>query len=132
MSSKISIVRSKISEKIQSLNKGRALFTAFMLPTAMTLLPMNANAANDTIWTKASEIMQDVYTQVLGISTIAAIVTASIALLLMNFSKSGKTVDESRSWLKRIIITWAILNSLGFIMAYVTPFFQGGQWTASP
>ena len=132
MSSKISIVRSKISEKIQSLNKGRALFTAFMLPTAMTLLPMNAYAANDTIWTKASEIMQDVYTQVLGISTIAAIVTASIALLLMNFSKSGKTVDESRAWLKRIIITWAILNSLGFIMAYVTPFFQGGQWTASP
>jgi len=50
-------------------------------------------------------------------------------LLLMNFSKTGKTVDESRAWLKRIIITWAILNSLGFIMAYVTPFFQGGQWT---
>ena len=103
-----------------------------MLPTAMTFMPMSAYAANDTIWTKASEIMQDVYTQVLGISTIAAIVTASIALLLMNFSKSGKTVDESRAWLKRIIITWAILNSLGFIMAYVTPFFQGGQWTASP
>ena len=74
--------------------------------------------------------MKDVYSQVLGISTIAAIVTASIALLLMNFSKTGKTVDESRAWLKRIIITWAILNSLGFIMAYVTPFFQGGQWTA--
>ena len=65
--------------------------------------------------------MQDVYTQILGISTIAAIVTASIALLLMNFSKSGRTVDESRAWLKRIIITWAILNGLGFIMAYVTP-----------
>ena len=31
--------------------------------------------------------------------------------------------------LKRIIITWAILNSLGFIMAYVTPFFAGGTWT---
>ena len=74
--------------------------------------------------------MADVYTQVLGISTSAAIVTASIALLLMNFSRSGKTVDESRAWLKRIIITWAILNSLGFIMAYVTPFFAGGTWTA--
>ena len=62
------------------------------------------------------------------ISTIAAVVTASVALLLMNFSKSGKTVDESRAWLKRIIITWAILNGLGFIMAYITPFFAGGQW----
>ena len=71
----------------------------------------------------------DVYTQILAISTIAAIVTASVALLLMNFSRSGRTVDESRAWLKRICITWAILNGLGFIMAYVTPLFSGGQWT---
>ena len=60
---------------------------------------------------------------------VAAIVTASVALLMMNFSRSGRTVDESRSWLKRIIITWVILNGLGFIMAYITPFFAGGQWT---
>ena len=80
------------------------------------------------VWTKATEIMQDVYTQILAISTIAAIVTASVALLLMNFSRSGKTVDESRAWLKRIVITWAILNSLGFIMSYIVPFFEGGQW----
>lgn len=66
-----------------------------------------------------------------GISTIAAIVTAAIALLMMNFSRSGRTVDESRAWLKRIVITWAVLNGLGFIMSYVTPFFSGGQWTAS-
>ena len=85
--------------------------------------------AADTIWAKASEIMKDVYTQVLAISTIAAVVTAAVALLLMNFSRSGRTVDESRAWIKRIIITWAILNSLGFIMSYVTPFFSGGQYT---
>ena len=103
--------------------------------TAMPAFATNGNNAaattGTTVWTKASEIMQDVYTQILGISTIAAIVTASIALLLMNFSKSGRTVDESRAWLKRIIITWAILNGLGFIMAYVTPFFSGGTWTPS-
>ena len=46
------------------------------------------------------------------------------------FFRSGRTVDESRAWLKRIIITWAVLNGLGFIMSYVTPFFSGGQWTA--
>ena len=55
-------------------------------------------------------------------------VAASVALLMMNISKSGKTVDESRAWLKRIVITWAILNGLGFIMAYITPFFAGGKW----
>ena len=82
------------------------------------------------IWTKATEILQDVYSQILLISTIAAVVTASIALLMMNFSKSGRTVDESRASHKRICKTWAILNGLGFIMAYITPFFAGGQWTA--
>ena len=130
MRSNITGIWDRFKATIKAIDKGRALYTAFVLPTAMTLLPTTAFAANDTIWTKASEIMKDVYSQVLGISTIAAIVTASIALLLMNFSKTGKTVDESRAWLKRIIITWVILNSLGFIMAYVTPFFQGGQWTA--
>ncbi len=92
-----------------------------------TLLCQPASAA--TIWEKASEVMKDVYTQVLGISTIAAIVTAAVALLMMNFSRSGRTVDESRAWLKRIVITWIILNSLGFIMSYITPFFTGGQYT---
>ena len=95
----------------------------------VTCFAAGPNGTTD-MWTKASEIMKDVYGKVIGISTIAAVVTAAVALLLMNFSKNGKTVDESRAWLKRIIISWAILNGLGFIMAYVTPFFSGGQWTA--
>ena len=44
-------------------------------------------------------------------------------------SRSGKTVDESRAWLKRICLSWAIINGLGFIMAYITPFFADGKWT---
>ena len=130
MNSKVKSDSAPQSGRCRKANIGSALFTGF---AAVSMLPLMAGTAlaADTIWTKASEIMKDVYTQILGISTIAAIVTASIALLLMNFSKSGKTVDESRAWLKRIIITWAILNSLGFIMAYVTPFFSGGTWTAT-
>ena len=109
---------------------GRALFTVFMAVSLFSMFPTTAFAATD-VWTKANEIMKDVYTQILGISTIAGIVTAATALLLMNFSRNGKTVDESRAWLKRIIITWAILNGLGFIMAYITPFFAGGQWAVT-
>ena len=117
MHSNIKLAGQKLRGKIRRIDKGRVLYTAFLIPTALAMTPLQAHAAGETIWSKASEIMQDVYTQILGISTIAAIVTASIALLLMNFSKSGRTVDESRAWLKRIIITWAILNGLGFIMA---------------
>ena len=107
---------------------GRILYTGFLGTSLLPMLCQSAFAA-DTLWTKASEVMKDVYTQILGISTIAAIVTAAVALLMMYFSRSGRTVDESRAWLKRIVITWIILNSLGFIMSYITPFFSGGQYT---
>ena len=107
---------------------GHILYTGF-LGACMTAVLSPAVLAADTIWAKASEVMRDVYTQILGISTIAAIVTAAVAFVMMNFSRSGRTVDESRAWLKRIVITWVILNSLGFIISYITPFFAGGQWT---
>ena len=110
------------------INFGKILYSTFLFVSLSSALTHMASAV--TVWEKASEIMKDVYSQILLISTIAAIVTASIALLMMNFSRSGKTVDESRAWLKRIVITWAVLNGLGFIMSYITPFFSGGQWTA--
>lgn len=129
MKSKIKELCRRAGDRFRARDKGKMLYSAFAVPILLSLTATEVFAADD-IWSKASEIMKDVYTQVLAISTIAAVVTASIALLLMNFSKSGKTVDESRAWLKRIIITWAILNSLGFIMAYITPFFSGGAWNA--
>lgn len=107
---------------------GRVLYVSFAGASLCGVLSTPAFAV-DTVWTKASAIMQDVYSQIVAISTIAAVVCASVALLLMNFSRSDRTVQESRSWLKRIIISWAVLNGLGFIMAYITPFFSGGVYT---
>jgi hypothetical protein len=101
---------------------------AFFASTLPVFAGADGGDAGVNVWTKANEIMKDVYSQILLISTVAAIVTASVALLMMNFSRSGRTVDESRAWLKRICITWAVLNGLGFIMAYITPFFSGGKW----
>ena len=109
--------------------KDKVWFSILISICMMFALSVSCFAAGTDMWTKATEIMKDVYTQVVTISTIAAVVTAAVALLLMNFSKNGKTVDESRAWLKRIIISWAIINGLGFIMAYVTPFFTGGTYT---
>ncbi len=123
-------IKERPKKEGKQVNYGRFLYMGFLATIMLVCFTVPAFAASDTptIWEKATEIMKDVYNQILLISTIAAVVTAAVALLLMNFSKSGKTVDESRAWLKRIIITWAILNSLGFIMAYVTPFFTGGRW----
>lgn len=100
---------------------------AVFIILAVTICPVFAEDL--TMWTKAKDFMQSVYNQIVTISTIAAVVCSAVALLLMNFSKSSRTVDESRSWLKRIIISWVILNGLGFIIAYITPFLEGGKWT---
>lgn len=109
-------------------NYGRWLYQAFLSMVLIGSFTIQAYAA-ETVFEKAKTIMKDVYTQIVGISTIAAVCTGSIALLLMNFSKNGRTVDESRTWLKRIAITWMVINGLGFIMAYITPFFSGGTYT---
>ena len=106
------------------------ILAVIFMVSMLTITCYATGTGRTDMWTKATEIMKDVYSQVVAISTIASVVTAAVALFLMNFSKNGKTVDESRAWLKRIIISWTILNGLGFIMAYVTPFFAGGTYTA--
>ena len=121
-------VQTGIQAEKRHIEYGKYLYMLFLIIVITALMTTPAYASAD-MWTTARAIMSSAYTQILGLSTIAAVVTASVALLLMNFSKSGRTVDESRAWLKRIAITWAIINGLGFIMAWVTPFFQGGQYT---
>ena len=112
--------------------KGRWLATAYwsLVGAGSALLLSLQPVFADTIWTRFSTIMKDVYGQLVTISTIVAVTAAAIALLVRMISRNQRSVDEATSWLKRIVITWIILNSLGFIMSYVTPFFSGGQWTA--
>ena len=50
-------------------------------------------------------------------------------LLVRMISRNQRAVDEATTWLKRIVITWVILNTLGFIIAYLQPWFAGGQYT---
>ena len=105
------------------------IITAVLIAVILTVQTLAAdNSTDDDIWSKAKSLMQDVYSKILFVSTAAAVVTSAVALLMMNFSKNGKTVDESRAWLKRIIITWVILNSLGLIVAYISPLVTGGKW----
>lgn len=91
----------------------------------ISLLPVMA----DTIWDRFSTIMKDVYGQLVGISTIVAVTMAAIALLVRMISRNQRAVDEATSWLKRIVVTWIVLNSLGFIVAYLQPLIAGGNYS---
>lgn len=83
----------------------------------------------ETIWDRFSSIMQDIYGQVVAISTIVAVTVAAIALIVRMVSRNQRAVDEATSWLKRIVVTWIVLNTLGFIVAYLQPLIAGGQYT---
>ncbi len=85
--------------------------------------------AADTIWTRFSTILQDIYGEIVAISTIVAVTVGAIALLIRMISRNQRAVDEASSWIKRIVITWIILNSLGFIVAYLQPLIVGGSYT---
>lgn len=83
----------------------------------------------DTIWNRFSTIMKDIYGQIVTISTIVAVTVAAIALVVRMVSRNQRAVDEATSWLKRIVITWIVLNSLGFVVAYLQPLIAGGKYT---
>lgn len=95
----------------------------------MMLLTAQPAAAADTMWTRFSTIIADVYGQLVGISTIVGVTTAAVALLVRMISHNERAVAEATSWLKRIVVTWIVLNMLGFAVAYLQPLIQGGQYT---
>ena len=88
------------------------------------LLPMSASAATD-MFTKANEIIKDVYTKVAGISTVLAGLMSAVAVIGAKLSNNQHKVDQSWDWLKRIWVAWAIINGIGAFIAYIRPLFTG-------
>ena len=113
-----------MSAKLQRLVQSAA-FTCYMA----VLFAQPAAAATDTMWTRFSTIIADVYGQLVGISTIVAVTAAAVALLVRMISRNERAVAEATSWLKRLVVTWIVLNTLGFVVAYLQPLIQGGQYT---
>jgi len=93
------------------------MFAGFLMVTILAYFTQPVYAAD--VFSMAKDAMQKVYNDVVGIATVAAVVCSAVCLFLMNFSKSGRTVDESRTWLKRIVICWAVLMVLGAIVNYM-------------
>ena len=104
---------------------------SFVLYDGAVAQPAVAADEDATIWTRFSEIMADIYGELLGISTIVAVTAAAVALLVRMISRNERAVAEATNWLKRIVVTWIVLNTLGFIVAYLQPLIEGGQYTAT-
>lgn len=105
------------------------IYWIVMAAVCALLVSIQPAFAAETIWDRFSSIMRDFYGQIVAISTIVAVTVAAVALIVRLVSRNQRAVDEATSWLKRIIITWIILNSLGFIVAYIQPLIAGGNYT---
>ena len=84
---------------------GISVFTTLAISTP-------AFAATD-IWSWLDTALSDLYNKFLSVSTDRAVAT-------------------SRAWLKRILISWIILNTLGFVMTYLIDLTSGGRFIATP
>ena len=116
---------SQIKKGRQHLKNGYWAMVGALSAMIISLQPVMA----DTIWDRFSNIMRDIYGQLAGISTIVAVTAAAVALLVRMISRNQRAVDEATSWLKRIVVAWIVLNSLGFVVAYLQPLVSGGQYT---
>ena len=75
------------STNLHRASPGKALYAAIIGATMAAMLCQPVFAT--TIWEKANEIMKDVYNQILLISTIAAIVTASVVSTVLVLAITG-------------------------------------------
>lgn len=116
-----------VSNKLQTIYWS---VVAAMSGMILSINPTMAAPAGD-IWSRFSTIMQDIYGEIVAISTIVAVTVAAVALVVRMVSRNQRAVDEATSWLKRIVITWIILNSLGFVVAYLQPLIEGGSYTVT-
>ncbi len=112
----------------QKISRSGIIYWAIVLSFMAVLFCVQPMFAAETIWDRFGTIMKDFYGKIIGISTIVAVVMAAIALIVRMVSRNQKVVDEATAWLKRIVITWIILNSLGLIVAYVQPLIAGGNY----
>lgn len=107
------------------------LYWGIVTVICMEMINYTPVFAADTIWSRFSTIMKDIYGEIIGISTIVGVTVAAIALIIRMISRNQRAVDEATNWLKRIVVTWIVLNSLGFIVAYLQPLISGGAYTGN-
>ena len=119
----------KMQTKVGKLKVGYWTLVSAVSALMFSVMPVLAADKNPNIWDRFSAIMRDFYGQILAISTIVAVTMAAVALVVRMVSRNQRAVDEAKAWLKRIVITWVSLNSLGLIVAYLQPLITGGNYT---
>lgn len=115
---------SKMREKIQGLKEryasalAMARYCTVMVP--MLLIEAGATANNADLSSRVKTIFNEIYKWIAGITSVSAGCVAAICLFLLFFSKNQQTVEQSISWLKRIVVCWAAIMLMSTIIKFIT------------
>lgn len=101
------------------------LYTDSLVAVFLVSLATVPVFAVDDMWTVANTLIVDVYTHIVGISTVLAGLMSAVAVIGAKLSNNQHKVDQAWDWLKRIWIAWAIINGIGAFIAYIAPMFSG-------
>lgn len=102
----------------------RLYLTSMTAILLVSLTTMSAFAVDD-MWTVANTLIVDIYTHIVGISTVLAGLMSAVAVIGAKLSNNQHKVDQAWDWLRRIWIAWAIINGIGAFIAYIAPMFSG-------
>ena len=125
-------IRKKSAYIKRTLTKASIFVAACAITILLLTTQAHASTGGTDIWMWLDTALTDLYNRFLAVSTIAACVAASVCLIMMNFSTDDRAVSTSRAWLKRILISWVVLNILGFIMVYLVNITEGGGFIVTP
>ncbi len=105
-----------------------AIMTAFSVQSvyanATSPPPADGETGVGDIWTKANDLIVDIYNKIAGISTVLAGLMSAVAVIGAKMSNNQHKVDQAWDWLRRIWIAWAIINGIGAFIAYIRPLFE--------
>ena len=119
------------SSKFEKL-QGKVVNAYWAVVSGFCGLMMSTNlvfAESDDIWSRFSSMMADIYNKLLGVTTIIAVTVVVIALLMRMVNVNSRMAESANSWIKRVVVSWLVINSLGFIIAYLQPLVSGGSYT---
>lgn len=116
------------SETVDSSVKGYYATLGGIGTVALSTSFVCADALGD-MFNKFGDTFNDIYKNILGISTIAAVVVVAVALIIKMFTKDERAAAQCNSWIKRTCMTWLILNALKLVVDYGKDLTSGQNYT---
>ena len=107
------------SNKLRQRNSNMATifyWSVFAMFGAVLLMTLMSPVFAEDIFDKAKTMLDSVYGKIHAMTTVVAVLCATIALLIRMFSRNQRAIESANDWLKRIVISWLAINSLTFII----------------